>query len=426
MPLSGDYLTAGFNQLFDEAKRYYSLRAQRAVPATDSDFNDVFDSQLHLLRRFAQDIIGDKAVDTAFLIAESTPNVNDFDITGGSGTADTAGRLFLKGWPCALQSTISYSDDTNLIHSQVSTLTDSVLQDDTANWSVNELVGRELVPDIGTPGTTITIVSNTATNIVVASGLLVSTSVGSYYRVNMSTPGGARTDIVYLDVFPDEIDTTDDVTLLHDLGNPPVSTVCSFRLGLKQLIKVRENSSTLPTDFTDALGRQHYYYKLATLSRTASSSLVSGEIADNRTIYSSTVSKTFTDGLQEAANIVSIKVNNKSIGVSAAGLMASHFYPDEKDLACQVTALDGDQLLSAGLVGGNMTPAYIDVHINGVSVSVGDGTKTKSVYFSNDGGTTARDLEDVVAGDTVHFNPTIAGFVTDTTDTCRLFYPRIA
>jgi hypothetical protein len=54
---------------------------------------------------------------------------------------------------------------------------------------------------------------------------------------------------------------------------------------------------------------------------------------------------------------------------------------------------------------------YIAVDVNGVDYHVGDGTKVGVVcYFSNDGGATARLLQDVVAGDLLYWNGSVAGF----------------
>lgn len=59
---------------------------------------------------------------------------------------------------------------------------------------------------------------------------------------------------------------------------------------------------------------------------------------------------------------------------------------------------------------------YVTVIVNGISYEVGDGYKTFDCYFSDDGGTTARNLFDVEAGDTLYWNGTIAGFDLSGTD----------
>lgn len=46
----------------------------------------------------------------------------------------------------------------------------------------------------------------------------------------------------------------------------------------------------------------------------------------------------------------------------------------------------------------------VHVLVNGVGVEVGDGVKTKEVYFSSDGGTTARAIVDIASGDELIWN----------------------
>ena len=65
---------------------------------------------------------------------------------------------------------------------------------------------------------------------------------------------------------------------------------------------------------------------------------------------------------------------------------------------------------------------YVTVSVNGISYEVGDGYKTYDCYFSNDGGSTARDLFDVEAGDTLYWNGVIAGFDLSATDRVDLDY----
>ena len=65
---------------------------------------------------------------------------------------------------------------------------------------------------------------------------------------------------------------------------------------------------------------------------------------------------------------------------------------------------------------------YIDVEINGISISLGDGTKNLDGYFSADGGTTSRTFEDIRVGDELIFNAVIAGYELTDEDRVSLFY----
>jgi hypothetical protein len=67
--------------------------------------------------------------------------------------------------------------------------------------------------------------------------------------------------------------------------------------------------------------------------------------------------------------------------------------------------------------------SYPSVFINGILQHYGVGASgSNDVYFSNDGGTTARAIADVVAGDTLYFNGTVNGFDLDTNDLIQIKY----
>ena len=56
---------------------------------------------------------------------------------------------------------------------------------------------------------------------------------------------------------------------------------------------------------------------------------------------------------------------------------------------------------------------FVDVQVNGLSVTLGDGIKTKDCYFSVDSGSTARLIQDITAGDTLYWNGIIAEYDLD-------------
>jgi phage-related tail fiber protein len=71
------------------------------------------------------------------------------------------------------------------------------------------------------------------------------------------------------------------------------------------------------------------------------------------------------------------------------------------------------------------TPAqgsYVRILINGVPVSVGDGLKTSDAYFSADGGTTARTIISIQAGDSIYWVGSVAGYQLSTSDRIDLDY----
>lgn len=92
-----------------------------------------------------------------------------------------------------------------------------------------------------------------------------------------------------------------------------------------------------------------------------------------------------------------------------------------KDMAASVTTASGQELCSTAMAASPAGQSYVAVHINGIRYTVGNGVKTKAVYFSGDGGTTARALTAIVANDKVYRGDTL-GFDTAVTDSVDFDY----
>jgi hypothetical protein len=97
-------------------------------------------------------------------------------------------------------------------------------------------------------------------------------------------------------------------------------------------------------------------------------------------------------------------------------------------MAANSTTVDGQTATATAI---SFTPAistggnggYIGVSVNGVAYVVGDGTKVGvACYFSGDGGTTARALQSVVAGDLLYWNGSVAGFQLSSAFRIDFFY----
>ena len=104
-------------------------------------------------------------------------------------------------------------------------------------------------------------------------------------------------------------------------------------------------------------------------------------------------------------------------GISATGISFR-----QRALA-SVTSADGD---STG-----MTITYtpfgdgaITATINGFQAAVGDGAKDQEFYFSGDGGTTARAIADIAAGDTLYYMGSVAGYELEADDELTLLYQK--
>jgi hypothetical protein len=93
------------------------------------------------------------------------------------------------------------------------------------------------------------------------------------------------------------------------------------------------------------------------------------------------------------------------------------------DLPARNTVADGDALIASGLSNTPLSTSRIRVLVNGVDVGrISYGDKTGSAWFSNDAGATAAPRVAVATGSTLHVNPTVAGFTTNTTDTVSVEY----
>jgi hypothetical protein len=89
-----------------------------------------------------------------------------------------------------------------------------------------------------------------------------------------------------------------------------------------------------------------------------------------------------------------------------------------KGMPALTTVNDGDQGCATAVT---TTPAassaaggYVGARVNGVGATTGDGTTVGVMcYFSGTGGATARAMKDIVAGDTFHWNQSVAGYNLD-------------
>lgn len=315
----GSYTRGGDPEaLFDEELLYLFGLWQDGFPLVDADLNSTFFSVMTQLRRVIQNVLGNGALSSAFLIAESASPANNFTITGGDGSNEGMARAFVGGYPCGLKDDVEYSFNPvdarmKRIGSQVSSVVALVLTDTSANYVVNELVGRNLTPDIDNPAVTFPIVANTATTISIGAGdLTVATAKDKFYRVELSTPsGGPRTDEVYLDVFVDEVTATEDTNLVHTDLVP--ATASALRLVVRQAVKVTEGQA-LPTDYTDSDGRLHFIFHLATLVRPDGvADVLTAHITDQRTLIgggAGTLTIRTIDGLVSVVGATELRVTN--------------------------------------------------------------------------------------------------------------------
>jgi hypothetical protein len=66
----------------------------------------------------------------------------------------------------------------------------------------------------------------------------------------------------------------------------------------------------------------------------------------------------------------------------------------------------------------------VQVFINGIAVTESYGNKIEEVYFSNDGGVTAKSVSTLLAGDTLYWNSNVAGYEIGSSDIIDMVYEK--
>lgn len=136
-----------------------------------------------------------------------------------------------------------------------------------------------------------------------------------------------------------------------------------------------------------------------------------------------------TGSIQRTATGLEVLKDDITIKENSGGILRSNVpVADNKDQSPAVTA--GDNATTALTI--TRTPAqnvgqggpeeYVRVSVNGIGYRLGDGIKTKDAYFSGDGGTTARSLDAIVAGDTLFWNGVLSGFNLAASDSVDMEY----
>ena len=98
---------------------------------------------------------------------------------------------------------------------------------------------------------------------------------------------------------------------------------------------------------------------------------------------------------------------------------------EDKQLAALVTTADGNAAIASGITARPALGGYVGARVNGVAVSVGNGSKTGvDCYFSGDSGTTARAFTALAQGDVLYWQGSVAGYQLATTDRISLDYEK--
>jgi hypothetical protein len=151
--------------------------------------------------------------------------------------------------------------------------------------------------------------------------------------------------------------------------------------------------------------------------------ITSGELASSAVTAAKIATSAVGDGLTGGAGIaLTADLDGDSLAKSGAGIKGAVLAVADKVTVSAVTSGDED---TTGVTI-SATPAgdgWVGVIVNTAGpYELGDAVKTKTCYFSDDGGTTAKSIGAVASGDTLFWNGTITGFDLDTSDEISLIY----
>jgi len=197
---------------FDKLKHYVGVRLQQGVPIVDADWNELEDIRKYELQAFLKWFVG-----------SGIPQGNDgFHILPAVGDNDFvigAGRCLVEGWDVINESNLNYTEQRLFNEAGL----------DEA-WDVAPLPA-------------------------------------------LTTPAGARTDTVYLDVWEREVNAAED---FDHLVNPAIGIETCVRLKREWVVRVAEGAPP------PAPPSGHVFYSLAVLSRTGQAVIPVEAITDQR------------------------------------------------------------------------------------------------------------------------------------------------
>ena len=134
------------------------------------------------------------------------------------------------------------------------------------------------------------------------------------------------------------------------------------------------------------------------------------------------VTHTFVSGKSDAGDATLVRPSNwnanHTLSAELLGAIA------DKELSVGAPTSGDDANTGLTITSTPEADSYVGVYVNGHLQVLGDGVKTKDCYFSGDGGSTARAITSITAGDTLFWNGTITGFDLATSDIISFTYPK--
>lgn len=292
---------------FQFSKMYDGVVLQQGVPIPDSDWNELDDirrimSVLDSIYLWGQDMqVPVPGTATPGFLPVGTGLSNDFVISAGSALVGGVLVLSTMAEPPAA---ITYAAAGNFIADDgvVESFGAGILTESTKNWQAfHDLLAtashgacRVRFTSGAESGNTYDITAYTATTLTLSGG---APSPGDTYIVlppALTTPGGARTDEVYLMVWWEDTAGEEDTGL--PLIHPGLGVETSHRRRRRWTVRVAENGTTPSTPSRHGFGVR--YRKIGELSRTASATISAGQVSG----IASLAGETYIDHLNNGAS----------------------------------------------------------------------------------------------------------------------------
>jgi hypothetical protein len=118
----------------------------------------------------------------------------------------------------------------------------------------------------------------------------------------------------------------------------------------------------------------------------------------------------------QTADSVTLGTTPLTIVDLGIGTQAAFDVSSNKGMTASVTTTDFQVACATALVTTPAQDAYVRISVNGLGATLGDGVKTKDCYFSSDGGTTAKTIANIAAGDLCYWVGTVALYQLAATD----------
>lgn len=124
----------------------------------------------------------------------------------------------------------------------------------------------------------------------------------------------------------------------------------------------------------------------------------------------------------QTAEVVTLGVDAVTWVDIGTGAAAAFPTTSNKGMVASVTAADFALACATTLATTPASDGMVQVLVNGLTVELGQGVKTKDCYFSADGGTTARAIAAIASGDSLYWVGSVAGYELDATDRIDFIY----